>query len=70
MIDITTIQAFDIPPEIEVLQNENAQLLQQNEKLSQDSKTIIVVALGFIIIGGIIIFSLNNKKDEKKKKFN
>ena len=68
MIDITTVNANSIPPEIEILQNENTHLLQQNEKLSQYTNIITSTVLTLLIIGGIIAFSLKNKKDIKEKK--
>lgn len=67
MIDITSVQPFNIPPEIEVLQNENTTLIQQNEELTLQTKVIAVGFLTLIIVGIYTVFSLKSKRDEKEK---
>lgn len=70
MIDITTVQPFNIPPEIESLQTENTQLLQRNEELAKQAKIIVYTLLAIGVLSAIIVFSLKNDRNEKEKKFN
>ena len=66
MIDITKIQAYDIPPEIVELQNKNIELVNKNDLIKKQT----LLALGVFTI--VIIMVLNrvsrikNKKDEKE----
>ena len=69
MIDITTVNPNNIPPEIETLESEKIHLIKQNEKLIQFSQTISVILFA-ILVGGVIAVNLKNKQKKITKNRN
>lgn len=65
MIDITKIQAYDIPPEITELQNKNIELVNKNDSLKKQSYMAFSILAIIIIIGLTAIYQKNNRNDEK-----
>lgn len=59
MIDITTLQTFDVPLEIKVLNHENKILKNENEGIKIIVSTIICLALG------VGLYILVNQKNEE-----
>lgn len=65
MIDITKIQAYDIPPEITELQNKNIELVNKNYSLKKQSYMAFSILSFIIIIGITAIYQKNYKNDER-----
>jgi|TARA_Y100000385_G_scaffold276179_1_gene321618 hypothetical protein len=66
MIDITKVQAYDIPQDIKVLENKNVELINDNGILKRQSKRSMALVVLLIIIGGITIYELNKKRNESE----
>lgn len=66
MIDITKVQAYDIPQDIKVLENKNVELINNNGILKRQSKMSMVLVALLIIVGGITIYELNKKRNESE----
>lgn len=64
MIDITKVQAYDIPPEISELQNKNFQLQNKNDTLKKKSFMAFSVLAVIIIIGLTAINHTSHRNDE------
>lgn len=60
MIDLTTIQAFEVPKDIKLLQEENSSLTLNNRHL----KNILLVGLA---TGGVLIIYLYREQLKLKK---
>jgi hypothetical protein len=67
MIDITKIQAYEIPPEINALKDENIQLTNKNKYLLQQASTVISVIVISTLVLGLLVFYKQNKKANNKK---
>ena len=66
MIDITKVQAYDIPQDIKVLENKNVELINDNGILKRQSKMSMALVVLLIIVGGITIYKLNKKRNESE----
>ena len=66
MIDITKVQAYDIPQDIKVLENKNVELINNNGILKGQSKMSMALVALLIIVGGITIYELNKKRNESE----
>lgn len=64
MIDITKIQAYEIPPKISELQKFNSELSHKNNSLRRQvyiTAGILAVVIVFYLTNA---YQINNKKDE------
>lgn len=65
MIDITKVQAYDIPPEIIELQSKNVELINENNLFKKQSYMAFSILAIIIIVGLTAIYQTNNKNDER-----
>ena len=68
MIDLTTIQTYEVPPPIDALQKENTELKRINKTI----KAILFVAAGFAAVYVIykVYKSVNNNRKNVNQKLN
>jgi hypothetical protein len=67
MTDITKIQAYEIPPEINMLKDKNMQLTNKNKYLLKQANIVISVIAFSTLVLGILIYYKQNKKVNSKK---
>ena len=67
MTDITKIQAYEIPPEINMLKDKNMQLTNKNKYLLKQANIVISVITFTTLALGILIYYKQNKKVNSKK---
>jgi hypothetical protein len=67
MMDITKIQAYEIPPEINMLKDKNMQLTNKNKYLLKQANIVISVIAFSTLVLGILIYYKQNKKVNSKK---
>lgn len=71
MIDITTIQTFNIPPTIAVLKETNEALILANESLSERNDTLkklLIISIVITVIIGATYYRKTKLKNQKSKK--
>ena len=66
MIDITKIQAYEIPPKVSELQTINSELSDKNNTLKRHAYIAIGILAIVIIIQLTSTYKINNKEDENK----
>ena len=66
-MDITKIQAYEIPPEINMLKDKNMQLTNKNKYLLKQANIVISVIAFSTLVLGILIYYKQNKKVNSKK---
>ena len=67
MMDITKIQAYEIPPEINILKDTNIQLTNKNKYLLKQANIVISVIVLSTLALGILIFYKQNRNVNSKK---
>jgi hypothetical protein len=67
MMDITKIQAYEIPPEINILKDKNIQLTNKNKYLLKQANIVISLIVFSTLALGILVFYKQNKKVNSKK---
>lgn len=66
-MDITKIQAYEIPPEINILKDKNIQLTNKNKYLLKQANIVISLIVFSTLALGILVFYKQNKKVNSKK---
>jgi len=66
MTDITKIQAYEVPPEINILKDKNMQLTNKNKYLLKQANIVISVIAFSTLVLGILIYYKQNKKINRK----
>lgn len=67
MIDITKVQTYNIPPDINILQKQNTKLTVDNIKLLKQMKLSIGFIAYLAVLGGIVYYYVFNKESNEKK---
>ncbi len=62
MLDITKIQPFDVPPEINVLQKENLSLRDENTNLILSKNIFIGIISTVVLVMGLTLYQLKKHK--------